>query len=169
MKINKWVARLVLTPLCGLAVSASIHARESCDFSDTNEHLQPMVLVRSQVAYQCGEVYFDLNCTITAPTTTTVRLRVEFLDSELGQPAWKFWFKIDNSSSLTKAAKITATINTQQCLKGPYTIGSGGFVASSCTIQPEPSATGLYTVVITTDKDSGLKYNYLLCQKNAVQ
>ena len=164
----QWVVSLVLVTGWGLVALPRVDARTTCNFTDTSDHVTPpLVLVDTQVAYTCSKVVYALSCQRTEPSTTTVRLRLEFLDSQSGQAAWKFWFRIDNpAGSPTKAAKVTATINNKTCAKGPYTLVSGGFVTSSCLIDPEPSPTGLYTVVITTDKDTYLTYNYLLCQEN---
>jgi hypothetical protein len=168
-----WVLGLMLATMSRAVLPQDVQAREVCNFTDTSLHPTPLVLVDKQVAYRCeamedkgDPVRHELSCFTTQPSATTVQLRVEFLDTQGGQAAWKFWFRIDNPSSHARAAKITAIINNRSCTKGPYTLASGGFVASSCTIQPEPSITGLYTMVITTDRDPELQYNYLLCQKN---
>jgi hypothetical protein len=153
--------------MCGLLISPCVEALEECLFDDTRGHTRPLVLVKTQVAYDCRRVEAE-DCFRTEPNTRTVRLLLEYLDDQKGRAAWKFWFRVDNpaSSSGTKAVKLSATINNKSCEKGPYTLRIGGFVESSCTIQPEPSPTGLYAMVITTDKDPHLQYNYLICQKN---
>ena len=128
--------------------------------------------------YNCNNIAADnptsfISCNTTNIATTS-ELRVEFLDLQTtgtGPTTWKVKAKFKNNGNPTKGVELDGVINNQTCSRGPFELSSGSAVSTGCTIQPELSEQGIYTMVIATDRpesandEAELKYRYAVCQK----
>jgi hypothetical protein len=133
----RWVVGLVLVAVCGLVAAPSVQAITSCP---SNTQL------------------------VGVGWTYSGSISKDFLDSQYGKASWTLIARAWNTGNSSVSYQMTISVAGQKCYAGPVSLSSGAIGTKNCTIQPEYTDTGRYTLSATASGSSALEWKYLICQ-----
>jgi len=136
----QWVIGLMIGAMCGLVAAP-----------------------RAEAITSCGSLP---EITKVGFTTDTV-IQHTFLDNKTVSPtSWTLIARARNpsASSQSYSYQLTVTVAGKTCTAGPAFLTPGTTGTKNCTITPEYTATGLYTLNVNASGNSSLQWQYIICQ-----
>jgi hypothetical protein len=120
------------------------------------------LVASSSAATSCAQV--SLPRLLLVPFTPSTSIRQDFLDNNVKKSSWKLIARARNNGTSNVSYQLTVTLAGNTCSAGPASLGPGAIGTKNCTIQPEYTPTGRYTMIVTASGASSLQWQYEICQ-----
>jgi hypothetical protein len=133
----QWVVGVVLATVCGLVAAPSVQAITSCSSSDKT--------------------------LVSVGFTSSDYISRDFLDDESGQPSWTLIARAWNKYCSYASYQMTIDVAGKKCYVGPASLSQNAIGTKNCTIQPEYTVTGRYTLTASASGNC-FEWKYLICQ-----